>query len=103
MRRFVADASHELRTPLTSVRGFAELYRQGAAGRTEDVSGYMRRIEDEAVRMGLLVDDPLCPGALATVVSRQTTAATAGPPDGGGPARTAGTIAGSARAEGAGQ
>ena len=31
MRRFVADASHELRTPLTSIRGFAELYRQGAA------------------------------------------------------------------------
>ena len=30
MRRFVADASHELRTPLTSIRGFAELYRQGA-------------------------------------------------------------------------
>ena len=31
MRRFVADASHELRTPLTTIRGFAELYRQGAA------------------------------------------------------------------------
>jgi two-component system, OmpR family, sensor kinase len=29
MRRFVADASHELRTPLTTIRGFAELYRQG--------------------------------------------------------------------------
>ena len=33
MRQFVADASHELRTPLTTIRGFAELYRQGAAGR----------------------------------------------------------------------
>ena len=33
MRRFVADASHELRTPLTSIRGFAELYRQGAVRR----------------------------------------------------------------------
>ncbi len=31
MRRFVGDASHELRTPLTTIRGFAELYRQGAA------------------------------------------------------------------------
>ena len=30
MRRFVADASHELRTPLATVRGYAELYRQGA-------------------------------------------------------------------------
>src|SRR5262249_56513914 len=33
MRRFVADASHELRTPLTSIRGYAELYRQGAGPR----------------------------------------------------------------------
>jgi two-component system OmpR family sensor kinase len=30
MRQFIADASHELRTPLTTIRGFAELYRQGA-------------------------------------------------------------------------
>jgi two-component system OmpR family sensor kinase len=30
LRQFVADASHELRTPLTSVRGYLELYRQGA-------------------------------------------------------------------------
>jgi two-component system OmpR family sensor kinase len=59
MRRFVTDASHELRTPLTSIRGFAELYRQGAAGHPEDVARLMRRIEDEAARMGLLVDDLL--------------------------------------------
>jgi two-component system, OmpR family, sensor kinase len=56
MRRFVADASHELRTPLTSIRGFAELSRQ--RGDTTD-SDIMRRIEDEAKRMGLLVDDLL--------------------------------------------
>jgi two-component system, OmpR family, sensor kinase len=30
MRQFVADASHELRTPLAAVRGYAELFRQGA-------------------------------------------------------------------------
>jgi two-component system OmpR family sensor kinase len=56
MRRFVADASHELRTPLTSIRGFAELSRQ--RGDITD-SDTMRRIEDEAKRMGLLVDDLL--------------------------------------------
>lgn len=56
MRRFVADASHELRTPLTSIRGFAELYRQGAAS---DVPRLMGRIESESERMGGLVEDLL--------------------------------------------
>ena len=59
MRRFVADASHELRTPLTSIRGFAELYRQGAAGDPDDVRRLMQRIEAEGARMGLLVEDLL--------------------------------------------
>ncbi|MEV7007365.1 ATP-binding protein [Streptosporangium sp. NPDC051022] len=56
MRRFVADASHELRTPLTSIRGFAEFYRQAP---DVDPAPLMRRVESEAVRMGLLVDDLL--------------------------------------------
>jgi two-component system OmpR family sensor kinase len=56
MRRFITDASHELRTPLTTIRGFAELYRQGAA---RDVELLMTRIESEARRMGLLVEDLL--------------------------------------------
>jgi two-component system OmpR family sensor kinase len=59
MRRFVADASHELRTPLTSIRGFAELFRQGAARDPEQLAQVLRRIEDEASRMGLLVEDLL--------------------------------------------
>ncbi|MEU5842285.1 HAMP domain-containing sensor histidine kinase [Rhodococcus sp. NPDC047139] len=56
MRRFVADAGHELRTPLTTIRGFAELYRQGAS---TDTGMLMDRIEREARRMGLLVEDLL--------------------------------------------
>ena len=56
MRRFITDASHELRTPLTTIRGFAELYRQGAA---RDVELLMSRIESESRRMGLLVEDLL--------------------------------------------
>ncbi len=56
MRRFVADAGHELRTPLTTIRGFAELYRQGAS---TDTGMLMERIEREARRMGLLVEDLL--------------------------------------------
>lgn len=56
MRRFVADASHELRTPLTTIRGFAELYRQGASS---DAAMLLDRIENEAKRMGVLVEDLL--------------------------------------------
>ncbi|MBV8348646.1 MAG: HAMP domain-containing histidine kinase [Mycolicibacterium sp.] len=56
MRRFITDASHELRTPLTTIRGFAELYRQGAA---RDIEMLMSRIESESRRMGVLVEDLL--------------------------------------------
>src|SRR6266480_2986803 len=77
MRRFVADAGHELRTPLTAIRGFAEYYRQRgglvphwdrkapaapstAAGLTpDDLDRIMQRVEKEAARMGLLVEDLL--------------------------------------------
>ena len=85
MRRFIADASHELRTPLTTIRGFAEYYRQrggvsadedplsrtngGASGPArgrspggltpQDLDRLMHRLESEASRMGLLVEDLL--------------------------------------------
>ena len=59
LRRFVADAAHELRTPLTSLRGYAELYRQGALPTPDAVSTAMSRIESEGARMARLVDDLL--------------------------------------------
>jgi two-component system, OmpR family, sensor kinase len=75
MRRFIADASHELRTPLTAIRGFAEYYRQRGGLvqqwdddepqvmqtglRPEDLDRIMHRVEAEAARMGLLVEDLL--------------------------------------------
>jgi two-component system, OmpR family, sensor kinase len=59
LRRFVADASHELRTPLTSIRGYAELFRRGAATRPDDLAKAMSRIEEEAARMGVLVEELL--------------------------------------------
>ncbi|MDA8369302.1 MAG: HAMP domain-containing sensor histidine kinase [Nocardiopsaceae bacterium] len=58
VRAFAADASHELRTPLTTIRGYAELYRQGAVPDSE-LPGVMRRIEDEAERMSRLVAELL--------------------------------------------
>jgi two-component system OmpR family sensor kinase len=59
LRRFLADASHELRTPLTSIRGYAELFRRGAGDDPQDTALAMRRIEEESLRMGVLVDDLL--------------------------------------------
>jgi len=58
VRQFAADASHELRTPLTTIRGYAELYRQGALGE-DRLSNAMRRIEQEADRMSSLVAELL--------------------------------------------
>jgi two-component system OmpR family sensor kinase len=59
LRRFVADASHELRTPLTAIRGFSELYRQGAVSGEEPTRELIGRIEGESKRMGSLVEDLL--------------------------------------------
>ena len=59
LRTFVADASHELSTPLTSIRGYAELFHRGLQDRPEDLAKALRRIESEAARMGVLVDELL--------------------------------------------
>jgi signal transduction histidine kinase len=58
VRQFAADASHEMRTPLTTIRGYAELYRQGAIG-PDELPNAMRRIEQEAERMSRLVAELL--------------------------------------------
>jgi two-component system OmpR family sensor kinase len=60
LRRFAADASHELRTPLTTIRGYAEMYRQQRATMAgAEADRLVGRIEDQARRMGGLVDDLL--------------------------------------------
>jgi signal transduction histidine kinase len=58
VRQFAADASHELRTPLTTIRGYAELYRASALG-PDELPNAMRRIEQEAERMSMLVAELL--------------------------------------------
>ncbi|HWF16798.1 MAG TPA: ATP-binding protein [Acidimicrobiales bacterium] len=59
LRQFVADASHELRTPLTSIRGYAELLSRGGFADHAGRSKALNRIEEEATRMGGLVEDLL--------------------------------------------
>jgi two-component system OmpR family sensor kinase len=65
MRRFVADASHELRTPLAGIKGFAELHRLGG-----EVP--MDRIEREATRLALLVEDLLLLARLDSTAGLRT-------------------------------
>ncbi len=59
LRQFVADASHELRTPLTSIRGYAELLARGGFSDEASRRKALKRIEEEATRMGGLVEDLL--------------------------------------------
>jgi two-component system OmpR family sensor kinase len=66
LRRFVADASHELRTPLAGIRSYAELARRSTDEVPEEVSHALGRVESEAARMGLLVDDLLLLARLDT-------------------------------------
>ncbi|MDQ4099420.1 MAG: HAMP domain-containing histidine kinase [Chloroflexota bacterium] len=68
LRQFVADASHELRTPLTSVRGYLELFRQGAFRDKTQLDDVVRRLSAEAARMHELVEDLL---ALASLDERR--------------------------------
>ncbi len=56
---FVSNVSHELRTPLASIRVFGELMRTGRVSGTDKVLEYGERIETEAVRLGLLVENIL--------------------------------------------
>ena len=64
LRQFVADASHELRTPLTSVRGYLELYRQGAFQDRAQLDDVVRRLSVESARMHDLVEDLLALASL---------------------------------------
>ena len=59
VRQFVADASHELRTPLASIRGYAELSRREREPVPPSVTHALGRVESEATRMAVLVDDLL--------------------------------------------
>jgi two-component system, OmpR family, sensor kinase len=59
VRQFVADASHELRTPLAAIRGYAELSRRSRKPVPEEIAHVLNRVESEAKRMTLLVEDLL--------------------------------------------
>ncbi len=59
LHQFVSNASHELRTPLTSIRGYLDLYVAGGFRKPGEFDDVVRRLQTEAERMNLLVDDLL--------------------------------------------
>ncbi|MCL5076323.1 MAG: HAMP domain-containing histidine kinase [Chloroflexi bacterium] len=59
LRDFLANISHGLKTPLTSIQGFSQAMVDGALNEPEGYAEAGRIINEEANRMGCLVDDLL--------------------------------------------
>ncbi|MBQ8588157.1 MAG: PAS domain S-box protein, partial [Clostridia bacterium] len=55
-REFTANVSHELKTPLTTIHGYAQIITGGIA-KSEDIDGFIKKIEKESSRLMVLVDD----------------------------------------------
>ena len=57
---FAYSVSHDLRAPLRSLHGFSQVLLEDYAGRLDDDGQqYLRRIQANVTRMGLLIDDLL--------------------------------------------
>lgn len=57
--QFLANVSHDLRTPITSIKGYAETLRQGGLDDMKHRLSFVRTIEKNAERLGVLVENLL--------------------------------------------
>ena len=56
---FVANASHELKTPLSSILGYTEALFDGALENPKMLEHFLRKVQDNALRLQTLVKDLL--------------------------------------------
>ncbi|WP_278314737.1 sensor histidine kinase [Lolliginicoccus levis] len=56
-RELVAWISHDLRTPLAGIRAVSEALLDGVITEPHEVTRYARQIEQDAVRLGAMIDD----------------------------------------------
>lgn len=55
-KEFTANVSHELKTPLTSIKGYAEIIKNGIAEK-KDIPDFINKIFDESNRLLTLIED----------------------------------------------
>ena len=58
-RDFFSNASHELKTPITSILGFSEMFNNGIVTSEEERADIIKRIETEAKRLSVMINDIL--------------------------------------------
>lgn len=72
-RDFVANVSHELKTPVTSILGFIETLQNGALNNKKDAHKFLNIIQNQSIRLDLLIKDLLSLSALESSENTELT------------------------------